>query len=36
MDGDLDRNDWLKAARMALLRGGVEAVRVEKLARPAS
>jgi AcrR family transcriptional regulator len=33
MDGDLDRNDWLKAARMALLRGGVEAVRVEKLAR---
>jgi AcrR family transcriptional regulator len=30
---DLDRNDWLKAARMALLKGGVEAVRVEKLAR---
>jgi AcrR family transcriptional regulator len=33
MDKDLGRNDWLKAARMALLRGGVEAVRVEKLAR---
>ena len=30
---DLDRNDWLKAARMALLKGGVEAVQVEKLAR---
>jgi AcrR family transcriptional regulator len=33
MDKDLNRNDWLKAARLALLRGGVEAVRVEKLAR---
>lgn len=33
MDKDLDRGDWLKAARMALLQGGVEAVRVEKLAR---
>jgi AcrR family transcriptional regulator len=33
MDKDLDRNDWLKAARLALLTGGVEAVRVEKLAR---
>jgi AcrR family transcriptional regulator len=33
MDRDLGRNDWLKAARLALLRGGVEAVRVEKLAR---
>ncbi len=30
---DLRREDWLKAARLALLRGGVEAVRVEKLAR---
>ena len=33
MDGDLGREDWLRAARLALLRGGVEAVRVEKLAR---
>jgi AcrR family transcriptional regulator len=33
MDRDLGRNDWQKAARIALLRGGVEAVRVEKLAR---
>jgi AcrR family transcriptional regulator len=33
MDKDLGRGDWLKAARMALLQGGVEAVRVEKLAR---
>jgi AcrR family transcriptional regulator len=33
MVGALDRNDWLKAARLALLEGGVEAVRVEKLAR---
>jgi AcrR family transcriptional regulator len=30
---DLSRGDWLKAARLALLTGGVEAVRVEKLAR---
>src|SRR5580704_7351182 len=33
MAKDLNRDDWLKAARMALLKGGVEAVRVEKLAR---
>src|ERR1017187_2761901 len=33
MGKDLSRNDWLKAARLALLTGGVEAVRVEKLAR---
>ena len=33
MDKDLSRNDWLKAARLGLLTGGVEAVRVEKLAR---
>src|SRR6202034_1605697 len=30
---DLSRNDWLRVARRALLTGGVEAVRVEKLAR---
>jgi AcrR family transcriptional regulator len=30
---DLGRDDWMKAARLALLRGGVEAVRVELLAR---
>jgi AcrR family transcriptional regulator len=33
MDRDLDRNDWLRAARLALLQGGVEGVRVERLAR---
>jgi AcrR family transcriptional regulator len=33
MEKDLSRKDWLKAARMALLKGGAEAVRVEKLAR---
>jgi AcrR family transcriptional regulator len=33
MERDLNRNDWLKTARMALLKGGVEAVQVEKLAR---
>jgi len=33
MGRDLTREDWLKAARIALLHGGVEAVRVEKLAR---
>lgn len=33
MDGDLGRNDWLKAARIALLKGGVEEVRVERMAR---
>jgi AcrR family transcriptional regulator len=30
---NLGRSNWLCAARLALLRGGVEAVRVEKLAR---
>jgi AcrR family transcriptional regulator len=29
----LGRSDWLRAARLALLRGGVEEVRVERLAR---
>ncbi len=33
MEHDLSRDDWIHAARLALLRGGVEAVRVEKLAR---
>ena len=33
MDTNLGREDWLHAARLALLRGGVEQVRVEKLAR---
>lgn len=33
MARDLCRADWLKAARLALLKGGVEAVRVEPLAR---
>jgi len=33
MDRGFGREDWLRAARLALLRGGVEAVRVEKLAR---
>jgi AcrR family transcriptional regulator len=33
MDKTLGREDWLRAARLALLHGGVEAVRVEKLAR---
>jgi AcrR family transcriptional regulator len=33
MERHLDRNDWLRAARLALLKGGVEAVRVAKLAR---
>lgn len=33
MGKNLEREDWLCAARLALLRGGVEAVRVEKLAR---
>jgi AcrR family transcriptional regulator len=33
MGRDLKREDWLREARLALLRGGVEAVRVEKLAR---
>jgi len=29
----LGREEWLRASRLALLKGGVEAVRVEKLAR---
>jgi len=33
MDQELTPEDWLRAARLGLLRGGVEAVRVEKLAR---
>lgn len=33
MGRTLDRDDWLRAARLALLRGGLEAVRVAKLAR---
>ncbi len=33
MDKDLGRDDWLKAARMALLKGGIEEVRVERIAR---
>ena len=33
MANNLGRDNWLTAARLALLRGGVEAVRVEKLAR---
>jgi AcrR family transcriptional regulator len=30
---DLGRKEWLRAARLALLKGGVEEVRVERLAR---
>jgi AcrR family transcriptional regulator len=33
MEKDLTRNDWLKAARIALLKGGAEEVRVERMAR---
>jgi AcrR family transcriptional regulator len=33
MEKDLNRNDWLRVARMALLKRGVDAVRVAKLAR---
>lgn len=33
MERDLSRKDWLNAARLALLKGGVNAVRVETLAR---
>jgi AcrR family transcriptional regulator len=33
MEKDLTRNDWLKVARMALLKRGVDAVQVTKLAR---
>jgi AcrR family transcriptional regulator len=30
---DLGKKDWMRAARLALLKGGVDAVRVERLAR---
>jgi AcrR family transcriptional regulator len=33
MEKDLARQDWLRAARLALRKGGVEAVRVERLSR---
>ena len=33
MEQSLGKADWLRAARIALMHGGVEAVRVEKLAR---
>lgn len=33
MDSRLTKDDWLRAARLALLRGGPNAVRVEPLAR---
>ena len=33
MERDLGREDWLRAARLALLKGGVQAVRVERLSR---
>lgn len=33
MENRLDRSDWLRAARLALLHRGVEGVRVEPLAR---
>jgi AcrR family transcriptional regulator len=33
---DLGRSDWLRASRLALLRGGADAVRVEPLARELS
>jgi AcrR family transcriptional regulator len=33
MGKDLGRQDWLRAARLALLKGGVEAVHVERLSR---
>jgi len=33
MERDLKGSDWMRAARIALLKGGVEAVRVERLAR---
>ncbi len=33
MERDLGKQDWVRAARLALLRGGVEAVRVERLSR---
>lgn len=33
MERNLGREEWLRAARLALLKGGVEDVRVERLAR---
>jgi AcrR family transcriptional regulator len=33
MERDLGKHDWLQAARLALLKGGVADVRVERLAR---
>lgn len=33
MDKGLGREDWLKAARIALLNGGIDEVRVERMAR---
>jgi AcrR family transcriptional regulator len=33
MERGLAREDWLRAARLALLKGGVQAVRVERLSR---
>ncbi len=33
MGGELGRDDWLRAARIALLNGGIEDVRVERMAR---
>jgi AcrR family transcriptional regulator len=33
MERNLGREDWLRAARLALLKGGAEAVRVAKVAR---
>jgi AcrR family transcriptional regulator len=33
MERDLERDDWLRAARLALLKGGASEVRVERLAR---
>jgi AcrR family transcriptional regulator len=33
MEKDLSQEDWLQAARLALLKGGVDAVRVERLSR---
>ena len=33
MDKELGQKDWLRAARLALLRGGVEAVKVERLSQ---
>ena len=33
MESSLSKQDWMRVARLALLRGGVQAVRVEKMAR---